>query len=1038
MISDFCIKRPVFAAVLSLLIIVLGTASLLRLSVRELPDVDAAVISVTTTYVGAAPEIIDTDVTEVIEGAVAGIAGVKRISSSSRRGRGRTAIEFEPGRSIDEAANDVRDAVARVRGELPDEVDEPQITKNDSDDDPVMRIAITSTRMSPAEINDYVERFVVDRLATLDGVAQVEIFGERRYAIRIWLDRRAMAARNLTADDVEQALLRTNVELPAGELESVARQFTVRTDSRLADVEQFRSIVIQRVDGYPIRLADIARIERGVEDDKTVVRSDGNESVGLGVMRQSRANTIAISNRVREQLDLIRSTLPEGMAIEIGSDEAVFINKSIREVVRALGIAIVLVILVIFVFLASARATLVPAVTIPVAVIGAFIGIYALGFSINVLTLLALILAIGIVVDDAIVVLENIQRRIETGESPLLASALGTRQVTFAVIATSLTLIAVFVPISFLEGQVGKLFTEFGFVLAAAVAISTLVALTLCPALCTRLLKGTDRRGAGGRLLERTLALTTRGYRALLARALGAPVLVLLVAGLMGGASVMLYRALPQELVPGEDRGVFFIPVSAPQGSTVGHTDVQTRQIEAIVQPLRENGEAARIFAIVGRGSQPHQAFVVARLADWDARERSQQEIVRSLVPEISSLSGARAFPVNPAGLGLRGSSSPLRVVIGGPDYASVQQWSEAIVRRAEANPGLLNVETDFEQNQPQLDVAIDRAKADDLGIAVETIARTLQTMLASREITTYVDRGREYPVMVQARAEDRRTPTDLSNIFVRAEASGELVPLSALVSLEEGAAAPELRRYDRLPSITISAALADGYDLGRAIRFMQEVAAATLPAEASLRFAGQSQQFLETSGGVAVTFALALLIVFLVLAAQFESFVHPLIIMLSVPLALSGALLSLWLTGSSLNVYSQVGIILLIGLMAKNGILIVEFANQLRDEGRSVRDAVIEASALRLRPIVMTVVSTILGAVPLVLASGAGAESRSAIGIVVIGGLGIASLLTLFVTPVLYDLLAPFARPTGAIARELAQALAARKAASSVEAGAD
>jgi multidrug efflux pump len=1027
-ISDFCIKRPVFAAVLSLLLIVLGVASLLRLPVRELPDVDAAVISVTTTYTGAAPEIIDTDITEVIESAVAGVAGVKIIDSMSQRGRGRTVIEFETGRNIDEAANDVRDAVARVRAELPDEVDEPQITKNDSDSDPVMRIGITSDRMTPAEITDYVERFVVDRLATLEGVAQIEIFGQRRYAVRIWLDRRALAARNLTVDDIEAALRRNNVELPAGELRSTARQFTVRAQSRLATVEQFRQIVIERIDDYPVRLADVARIERGVEDDQTVVRSDGRESVGLGVIRQSQANTIAISNRVREQLDLLRPFLPVGMEIEIGSDDAVFINESIREVVRALGIAVVLVVLVIFAFLASARATVVPAVTIPVAVIGAFIGIYALGFSINVLTLLALILAIGIVVDDAIVVLENIQRRIELGESPLVAGVLGTRQVTFAVIATSLTLIAVFVPLSFLEGQVGRLFTEFGFVLAAAVAISTLVSLSLCPVLCTMLLKGGEGRGAAARLVERGLRGATRGYRALLARALDAPVLVLLIAALVGGASVTLYRAMPQELVPTEDRGVFFVSLTAPQGATVAYTDDEARQVEEVIQPLRASGEAARIFAVVGMRDQPHRAFVVARLTDWSERERSQQAIVREITPELMALPGARAFPSSPAGLGLRGSRTPLQIVVGGPDYESIKTWSDAIIRRIQENPGLLNIETDFERNQPQFDVVIDRPKADDLGIGVETIAKTLQTMLASREITTYVDRGREYPVIVQARAEDRRTPTDLANIFVRAEDSGELVPLTALVRLDEGAAAPALHRYDRLPSITVSAALADGYDLGSAIRYVRGVAADTLPPDASLAFDGQSREFLDTSGGVAVTFALALLVVFLVLAAQFESFVHPLIIMLTVPLGITGALLSLWVTGNSLNIYSQVGIILLIGLMAKNGILIVEFANQLRDEGRTIRDAVLEASAIRLRPIVMTVVSTMLGAVPLAIATGAGAESRAAIGIVVIGGLGVASLLTLFVTPVLYDLLARYTRPTNGVERALERELAARR----------
>ncbi len=821
-LSDFCIKRPVFAAVLSILIVVLGIASLLRLPIRELPDVDAAIISVSTGYTGAAPEIVDTDISAPIEGVIAGIAGVKSIGSTSQRGGARTVIEFEPGRQMDEAANDVRDAVARVRSKLPAEIDDPQITKNDSNSDPVMRIAITSDRMTPAEITDFAERFIVDRLATLDGVAQVQVYGERRYAIRIWLDRRAMAARNLTVDDVESALERNNVELPAGELKSTLRQFIVRTDTRLSTPKQFADIVLERVDGYPVRLGDIASVVRGVEDDQTMVRSDGRDAVGVAVLRQSQANTIAISNRVRAQLDLIRPTLPEGMDIEIGSDDAVFINQSIHEVVRALGIAVALVVLVIFAFLASARATLVPAVTIPVAVIGAFTGIYALGFSINVLTLLALILAIGIVVDDAIVVLENIQRRIELGESPLVAGVLGARQVTFAVIATSLTLTAVFVPISFLEGRAGRLFTEFGFVLAVAVLISMLVALTLCPALCTKLLRGAEERGAVGRLIERGLRLATRGYAALLTRALDAPILVLLIATLMAGASWGLYRALPQELTPLEDRGVFFVPVTAPQGATIAYTDAEVRKVETILQPLRASGEVARIYTIVGRSGQPHRAVVVARLVPWSQRTRDQQAILRPLIPALSALPGVQAFPASPAGLGLGGSRTPLQLVVGGPNYQDVKRWSQAIMDRAEANPGLLNVESDFEENQPQFDVLIDRDKADDLGIGAETIGRTLQTMLASREITEYVDRGREYPVIVQARAEDRRTPTDLANIFVRSTTGNELVPLAALVHLNEGADAPALRRYNRLPSITISAALADGYDLGSAIRFMQ------------------------------------------------------------------------------------------------------------------------------------------------------------------------------------------------------------------------
>jgi len=1028
-LSDFCIKRPVFATVLSLLIVVLGVASMLRLPIRELPDVDSAIITVRVNYQGAAPEIVDTEIVEPIEGAIAGISGVKTITSSSQRGSGRTVIEFDTGRDIDQAANDVRDAVGQVSASLPEDADEPRVTKSDDDDDPVMRIAIISDRMPAAEINDYAERFIIDRLATLQGVAQIEVFGERRYAMRIWLDRLAMAARNLTVEDVENALERNNIELPAGELISASRQFTIRTVSRLSTVADFENVVISRFAGFPIRLADIARVERGVEDDTTIVRSDGKQAVGLGVLRQSQANTIAISKLVNEQIEQLRPTLPEGMDMVVGSDDAEFIEASIREVLTALGIAILLVVLVIFTFLASLRATLVPAVTIPVAVIGAFVGIHALGFSVNVLTLLALILAIGIVVDDAIVVLENIQRRVDQGEPPLAAGMRGTHQVTFAVIATSLTLIAVFVPLSFMEGQVGRLFTEFGFVLSIAVVISTLVALSLCPMLCSRLLRPAAGEKGIGRWIHRGLDRLANGYRRILAYVLQLQVLVLTLAVLVGGASFWLYLDLPKELTPKEDRGVFFIPVQTLQGSTAVFSDGQVKKVEEAVAPLAENGDAARIFSIIARRGTPNSSFVVVRLADWSERNKDSSAIARGVQPALGKISGARAFAIVPSGLGLRGSRSPLRVVIGGPNYDSVKLWADQIIAAAETNPNLQNVESDFEENQPQLDVLIDRERADDLDIGIETISETLQTMLASSESTSYVDRGREYEVILQARPEDRQTPTDLANIFVRSGNGDALVPLAALVSTEEKADAPTLSRYDRLPAITISASLAEGYDLGQAIEDMQAIAAETLPVEARLGFAGQSLQFLETSGGVAVTFALALLIVYLVLAAQFESFIHPLIIMLSVPLATSGALLALWLTGSSLNVYSQVGVILLVGLMAKNGILIVEFANQLRDQGLSIREAVLEASTIRLRPIVMTVLSTMLGAVPLAIASGAGAESRSAIGLVIIGGLGLASFLTLFVTPVLYDLLARFTRPAAETSAELERSLAAKPA---------
>jgi multidrug efflux pump len=1021
-LSELSIRRPVLAAVVSLLIVVAGIAALSKISLRELPDVDASVVSVTTTYTGASPNIVDTDITEVIDSAVAGVSGVKTINSTSQRGRSTTTVEFELGRNIDEAANDVRSAVARVRGNLPDEADEPQVVKNDSDADPVMRLAVYSDRQTPEEVTDYLERFIKDRLTTIDGVANVYVYGDRRAAIRIWLDRREMAARQLTVADVTAALTRNNVELPAGEIESRTRQFTVRLDSRLSSPDQFRDIVVREVDGYPVRLGAIARVEKGVEDESTIVRSNGLTAIGIAVLRQSQSNTIAISNAVRTELDKLNTLLPEGMQIFVGSDDAVFVKASIKEVLIALGLSLCLVVLVILLFLRSIRATLIPAITIPVSLIGCFFLIYLLGFSLNVLTLLALLLAIGLVVDDAIVMLENIERRLAMGETRLQAAVRGSRQVTFAIIATSVTLIAVFIPISFLQGAAGRLFTEFGFVLASAVVISTFVALSACPALASRILK--PRTGIAVDDHVQPEGRIYRWYRSAVKGAIGAPLVVIALCLAFSGASYLALLNTQSELTPTEDRSLIFIPMTAPQGSTLAFTDAQVLKLEEQLVAVKDKLEIDIIYSFTGFRGRPYRSFMVLRFKPWDERKISVVDARRKIIPMVAGITGAKGFPVMPSGLGLRGNSTPLRAVIGGPDYKSVQKWANELKDKAEANEGLRNVDIDFEENQGQFRLTVDRKRADDLGISVQTIASTLQTMLASREVTNYIDRGREYPVIVQAGDADRNTPDDINSLFIRADDGQTVVPLSTIVKLEEGSEAPALRRYNRLPSITLSAALNEGYALGSAIEFIRDEAAKTLPPEASLSFAGQSQQYLETSSGVAVTFALAILIVFLVLAGQFESFMHPLIIMLSVPLAIAGALYSLWFSGISLNIYSQIGIILLIGLMAKNGILIVEFANQLRDEGLAVREAVIEASVLRVRPIVMTVVSTVLGAVPLVLATGAGAESRIAIGTVIIGGLVAAGVLTLFLTPVLYDLLARFTRPRGAIEKRLAEEL--------------
>ncbi|MEZ5713991.1 MAG: efflux RND transporter permease subunit [Paracoccaceae bacterium] len=1020
-LSDISVRRPVLAAVANLLLIVFGITALRDIPIRELPDVDNAVVTVTTTYRGAAPEVIDTDITETVEGAVAAVSGIRSISSESRQGRSRVTIEFEAGRDVDVAANDVRDAVGRVADDLPDEADVPQVEKSDADADPVMRLAVVSDRMTTAEITDYIDRFIADRIATLDGVASLNIYGERPFAVRIWIDRRALAARKLTVADVERALARNNVELPAGEVTSADRQLTVRLNSRLQSVEDFADVVLDRVGGYPVRLRDVARVEPGVADDSTVARSDGRDAVGMAVQRRSQSNTLQISNAVRAEIERLRPSLPEGMDIQIGSDDALFVGASIREVVDALMISLVLVVMVILLFLRSFRATLIPAITIPVSLVGAFVLIGAWGFSLNTLTLLALLLAIGLVVDDAIVVLENIQRRIENGESPLVASLKGARQVTFAVLATSVTLIAVFIPLSFMPGQVGRLFIEFGWVMAGTVAISTFVALTACPALASKVLKPAKKGTVDNP--EGPSGPVQKAYAALLRKSLEMPLVVIVLAGVVTAGAALFYDTLPRELAPREDRGVGFIPLTAPQGSTVEYTDRAAQQVEKLIQPLRDEGVVETVFTFTGWGNRAWRSFVVFRLAPWEERDMTAAEVAASLAPKMGQVTLARGFPITPAGLGLRGNSTPVQVVVSGPDFDSVKGWANELLQAAEGVEGLVNPEINFEQNLPQLEVRIDRQRADDLRVSVETIASTMQSMLASRQVTGFISRGREYPVILQAEEADRRSPSDIDNIYIRAE-SGSLVPLGALVRIEENAAAPSLRRFDRLPSIQLSGALAPGADLGAVLGQLEEAAAGIIPAGGKLGYEGQSRTFKDTAAGATAVFAMALLIVFLVLAAQFESFVHPVIILLTVPAGVAGAIYAMAAGGLSLNVYSQIGIILLIGLVAKNGILIVEFANQLRDEGKSVREAVILAAVLRLRPIVMTVLSTILGALPLLLATGAGAESRSAIGTVIIAGLAMSSVLMLVVTPVLYDLLARFTRPRGhvemALEREL------------------
>lgn len=1023
-LSDISIKRPVFATVISLMLTVLGLFALQRMPIREYPKIDPPVIQITTTYRGASAPVVDSQITEILEAAVAGIEGVKVMSSQSRDERSQVTLEFLLSRDVDSAANDVRDRVARALARLPDQADTPIVAKVDGDSRPILWIALSSDTLSPLDLTDIARRRIVDRLAIVEGVAQIIISGERRFAMRVWLDRQALAARNLTVQDIEEAIRRENVELPGGRIESTARELTVRTDSRMSRPEQFRELVIARgAGGAQVLLGEVARVEVAAEDNRGAYRINGQPAIGLGILRQSTANTLSVADGVKAEMARIGASLPEGITVQVGYDESLFIAQSIYEVKHALTIALALVVGVIFIFLRSVRATIIPAVAIPVSIIASFMATAALGFSVNVLTLLGLVLAIGLVVDDAIVVLENIHRRIEEGEEPLLASLRGAREIAFAVIATTLVLVAVFVPLSFMGGNTGRLFVEFGLALAASVVFSGFVALTLTPMMCSKLLKSHQGESWLIRTTEPVFLGMNAALRWSLDRALRAPLLVMGGVVAISGFAAVLYSVLPKEFAPTEDRGVVIIPTAGPEGASFGYTLEHVYQIERLLQRYVDSGEAVAVFATVGGFQRPavgNVANVFVRLAPWADRVRKQQAIAAEIFPGIAAIPGVRGFALNPASLGQRGFQPPVQFVIGGPDYDTLIQWRDLFLERARQNPRLANLDHNFKETKPEIRVEIDRRRAADLGISIAAVGRTIETMLGSREVTTYVVGGQEYKVLLQAPEEDRLSPYDLQNVFVRS-ASGGLVPLSNVVTLSERARAQTLAREDRVRAITITASLAPGYSLAEALDFMDATAREVLPQEARISYRGQSLEFRESSSALYVTFAMALLVVFLVLAAQFESFVHPFVILLSTPLAITGGLFGLWWTGQSLNVFSQIGMILLIGLMAKNGILVVEFANQLRDRGMSVRDAVLEASVVRLRPILMTSIATVLGALPLAMATGAGAESRMALGIVIAWGITFSTFVTLYAVPALYLLLAPYTKPIGSIAARLA-----------------
>jgi multidrug efflux pump len=1007
-LSELCIRRPVFATVLSLAIVLVGLMAWSRLAVREYPNIDEPVVSVTTTYSGASPEIIESQVTQPLEDQLSGIEGIDLMTSTSRTETSRITVRFRLDRKPEDAAADVRDRVSRARGLLPDEIDEPVIRKVEADAQPIIYLGLASDRHNPVQLSEIADRYVKDRLQNLPGVAEVQILGERKPSMRIWLDRLRLAGYGLTPQDVEAALRRQNIEVPAGRIESSDREFTILAETDLRTVQQFNDLIIREVNGYLVRLRDVGEAQIGAREERTIARFNGNLSVTVGVVKQATANPLDISASVRATMPEIQETLPPGVRLEVAYDSSVFIARSIDNVFHAIVEAIVLVILVIFVFLRSLRATLVPIVTIPVSLVGAFIFMWALGFSINTLTLLAMVLAVGLVVDDAIVMLENISRHVEAGMRPLEAAIKGSREIAFAVVAMTITLAAVYAPIAFQTGRTGRLFVEFALTLACAVLVSGFVALTLSPMMCSKLLRHETRHGWLYRLVERALDGITRGYRASLRWALTIRAAVVTIMLIVAGFAYAIFTALPSELAPTEDRGTVVSVATAPVGSTVEFTDRYARQIE---QVLASEPMINSYVMIVGVFGQVTRALSFSRLKDWDEREIKQQDVTKRLLPKLGQIPGVMAFASNPPSLGQNATSKPVRFVLQtSQPYEVLQQAVDAMLTKARENPGLLNVDTDLKLNQPQLSVQIDREKAALMGVSVDTIGRTVETMLGGRQVTRFKREGKQYDVMVQVKPEDRTTPNDLSQIFIRADGD-VMVPLSNLVRVEETVAPIELNHFNKLRSANLEATLAPGYSLGEALAFLEN-AARDLPPGIIYDYDGQSREFKTSSSGLLVVFLLALAFIYLVLAAQFESWVDPFIIMLTVPLAMTGALLALQLTGQSLNVYSQIGLVTLVGLITKHGILIVEFANQLQEQGREKLDAVVEAATLRLRPILMTTGAMVLGSVPLATATGAGAESRQAIGWVIVGGLLMGTLLTLYVVPTAYLLLARRHRP--------------------------
>ena len=1022
LLSDVSVKRPVFASVVNLILLVFGIVAISFLSLREYPDIDPPIVSVNTSYPGASAEIIETRITQLLEDRISGIEGMKNITSSSRNGRSSITIEFNLGRDIDAASNDVRERVSRALNNLPDQALPPEVSKSSSDEDVIVWYNLRSTNLNTMELTDYADRFIVDRLSTADGVARVRVGGGRTYAMKVSVDRNAMAARGITVGDIERVIRSENVELPAGRVESNDRDFDVRVARSFLTPADFANLTIKAgSDGFLIRLSEVAKVELAAENDETDFRGDGVNMIGLGIVKQSKANTLDVAKAAKSAVKRIAATLPDNIYFVESYDSSIFIEESISEVYNTLAIAMFMVIVVIYLFLGNIRATLIPAVTVPVSLVAAFIVMYMLGYSINLLTLLALVLAIGLVVDDSIVVLENIYRRIEMGEPPILAAYRGAREVGFAVIATTLVLISVFLPLVFLEGNIGRLFTEFAIAIAAAVAFSSFTALTLSPMLASKLLKKRERSSGFGKWVDVSFKKLELTYYNSLTTTIKQPIMVLLMVVISVVLLVQLQSKIPEEFVPREDRGNFFILMQAQEGASYESNARNLKVIEEILLPYKESGEARRILVRTpGFGGSAGIAIVGA--ADWESRERSTFDLMNEISGKLSQIPDVRAFAIMRSALGGGGLGRPVQFVLQGNTYEELISWRDIVMEKAAENPKLLRIDSDYKETSPQLLVNIDRDRAADLGVSISEVGRTLETMLGQRRVSTYLDRGQEYDVVLEGNEADYRSPSSIDNIYVRSDRTGQLIPMDNLLDISERATSNTLNRYNRMRAITISANLADGYTVGEALAFLENIVATELSDGVSIDYKGESQLYQESGSSFIFIFALALAVTYLVLAAQFESWIHPLVIMLTVPLALVGAYVGLYLAGMSINIYSQIGLVMLIGLAAKNGILIVEFANQLRDAGVEFEEALKRASMLRLRPIVMTGFTTVFSALPLVLATGPGAESRAVIGMVIFAGVMFSAFMTLFIVPTAYAYLA---RGTGSPekrARKLAE----------------